>query len=173
MVKALRPHTKLPFDCHLMIENPDDFIPDFLAAGADLITVHVEACPHLHRTVNLIRKGGAKAGVALNPHTPLPHADVIAEEADVLLLMTVNPGYGGQPFIRTVLPKFTEAARNRAQRGLSYEIEADGGVNLETAPELAKAGADILVAGNAVYNHKPAAENMRALREAITRALAA
>ena len=170
MVKALRGHTKLPFDCHLMIERPDDFVEQFVAVGADYVTVHAEACRHLHRTVNLIRKAGAKPGVGLNPHTPLSQAEVIAEEADLLLLMTVNPGFGGQKFIRTVVPKFEAAARMRLERGLKFEIEVDGGVNLETAALVAKAGADILVAGNAVYNEAPVAQNIKAIREAASKA---
>lgn len=167
MVEALRPHTKLPFDCHLMIEAPDRFIPDFVKAGANHITVHAEACPHLHRTVGLIHDLGVKAGVALNPHSPLAQAEVIAPDIDQLLLMTVNPGFGGQRFIRSVLPKFEAAASMRAARGLWFDIEVDGGINLETAPLAAKAGADILVAGNAVYNERPVAENIRHLREAV------
>lgn len=170
MVKALRAHTKLPFDCHLMIERPDDFVEQFVAAGADYVTVHAEACRHLHRTVNLIRKAGAKAGVGLNPHTPLSQAEVIAEETDLLLLMTVNPGFGGQKFIRTVVPKFEAAARMRLERGLKFEIEVDGGVNLETASIVAKAGADILVAGNAVFNEAPVAQNIKAIRDAASKA---
>jgi ribulose-phosphate 3-epimerase len=167
MVKALRPHTKLPFDCHLMIEDPDRFIPDFVKAGADHITVHAEACTHLHRTVGLIHSLGARAGVGLNPHTPLAQAEVIAPDVEMLLLMTVNPGFGGQKFIHSVLPKFESAARMRAERKLGFEIEVDGGINVETAPLAAKAGADILVAGNAVYNERPVAENIRLIREAV------
>jgi ribulose-phosphate 3-epimerase len=169
MVAALRPHTKLPFDCHLMIENPDKFIPEFVKAGANHITVHAEACPHLHRTVGLIHELGAKAGVALNPHSPLAQAEVIAPDLEMLLLMTVNPGFGGQKFIKSVLPKFEAAAAMREARGLAFDIEVDGGINLETAPLAAKAGANILVAGNAVYNDKPAADNIRAIREAAQR----
>lgn len=167
MVRALRPHTKLPFDCHLMIENPDRYIPDFVKAGANHITVHAEACPHLHRTVGLIHESGARAGVALNPHTPLAQAEVIAPDVEMLLLMTVNPGFGGQKFIRSVLPKFEAAAKMRAERALKFEIEVDGGINAQTAPLAAGAGADILVAGNAVYNERPVAENIKGLRDAI------
>ena len=166
MVKALRHHTTLPLDCHLMIEHPDRFIPDFVKAGADVVTVHEEASRHLHRTVSLIRESGAKAGVALNPHTPLANAEVIAGDADMLLLMTVNPGFGGQKFIRSVLPKFEAAERMRQERGLPFDIEVDGGINLETAPLAAKAGAGILVAGNAVFNDRPIADNIAALRQA-------
>ena len=172
MVKALRHHTTLPLDCHLMIEHPDRFITDFVKAGADMVTVHEEACPHLHRTVSLIRESGAKAGVALNPHTPLANAEVVAGEADLLLLMTVNPGFGGQKFIRSVLPKFEAAERMREERGLPFDIEVDGGITVETAPLAARAGANILVAGNAVFNDKPIAENIDALREAAAKALA-
>ena len=167
MVEALRPHTKLPFDCHLMIESPDKYIGQFVKAGANHITVHAEACPHLHRTVGLIHELGAKAGVALNPHSPLAQAEVIAPDIEMLLLMTVNPGFGGQRFIKSVLPKFEAAARMRAERALAFDIEVDGGINAQTAPLAAKAGADILVAGNAVYNERPVAENIRILREAV------
>jgi len=166
MVKALRHHTTLPLDCHLMIEKPDRFVPDFVKAGADIVTVHEEASPHLHRTVSLIRESGAKAGVALNPHTPLANAEVIAGEADMLLLMTVNPGFGGQKFIRSVLPKFEAAERLRVERGLAFDIEVDGGITVETAPLAAAAGANILVAGNAVFNERPIAHNIETLREA-------
>ena len=168
MVRALRPHTKLPFDCHLMIEQPDRFIPEFVKAGASHITVHAEACPHLHRTVALIHESGARAGVALNPHTPLAQAEVIAPDVEMLLLMTVNPGFGGQKFIHSVLPKFEAAAKMRGARSLKFEIEVDGGINAQTAPLAAKAGADILVAGNAVYNERPVAANIRGLREAVS-----
>ncbi len=166
MVEALRSHTKLPFDCHLMIENPDNYIGDFVKAGANHITVHAEACPHLHRTVGLIHELGARAGVALNPHSPLAQAEMIAPDVEMLLLMTVNPGFGGQRFIKAVLPKFEAAASTRASRGLAFEIEVDGGINAQTAPLAAKAGADILVAGNAVYNERAVGENIRMLREA-------
>ena len=166
MVKALRRHTTLPFDCHLMIESPDRYIPDFVKAGADIVTVHEEACPHLHRTLALIRESGAKAGVALNPHTPLANAEGVAGDADMLLLMTVNPGFGGQKFIRSVVPKFEAAERLRLERGLPFDIEVDGGITVETAPLAAKAGANILVAGNAVFNERPVADNIRAIREA-------
>jgi ribulose-phosphate 3-epimerase len=168
MVAALRPHTKLPFDCHLMIENPDKFIPEFVKAGANHITVHAEACPHLHRTVGLIHELGAKAGVALNPHSPLSQAEVIASDLEMLLLMTVNPGFGGQRFIKSVLPKFEAAAAMRDARGLAFDIEVDGGINPQTAPLAAKAGANILVAGNAVFNERSVKENLRLIREAIS-----
>jgi ribulose-phosphate 3-epimerase len=164
MVRDLRKRTKLPFDCHLMIDQPDRLIPEFAKAGADLITVHAEACPHLHRTIHLIKGAGARAGVALNPHTPLAQVEVVAEDADLMLLMTVNPGFGGQKFIRTVLPKFQAAVRMRGERKLSFDIEVDGGVNRETAALAARAGADVLVAGNAVFNDRPVADNIQALR---------
>ncbi len=166
MVRDLRKRTKLPLDCHLMIGQPDRLIPEFAKAGADLITVHAEACPHLHRTIHLIKGAGARAGVALNPHTPLAQVEVVAEDADLLLLMTVNPGFGGQKFIRTVLPKFEAAVRMRDERKLSFDIQVDGGVNRETAALAARAGADVLVAGNAVFNDRPVADNIQALRSA-------
>lgn len=170
MVRAIRRHTKLPLDCHLMIEDPDRFIPEFVKAGADLVTVHAEACLHLHRTLSLLHDAGVKAGVALNPHTPLSQADVVAGDADMLLLMTVNPGFGGQKFIHAVLPKFEAAEAMRVSRGLAFDLEVDGGITPETAPIVARAGANILVAGNAVFNDRPVADNLKAIREAAARA---
>lgn len=164
IVEAVRPHTSLPLDVHLMIENPDRYIHQFRDAGADLISVHVEACPHLHRTIHLIKETGAKAGVVLNPHTPVTMIEHVIEEVDFVLLMTVNPGFGGQSFIDAVLPKISHVKQIAEQRGLEIDIEVDGGVKAETAKKCTDAGANVLVAGSSVYGHtdrKKAVEELR------------
>lgn len=153
IVKAIRPATKLPFDVHLMIEQPDRYVPAFAEAGADYISVHAEACVHLHRTVHLIREQGVKPGVVLNPATPLSAIEYVLDDLDYVLLMTVNPGFGGQSFIPAVLPKIRDLRRLLNDRGLAHvRIEVDGGINEETAPLVTEAGADVLVAGNAVFS---------------------
>ncbi len=152
IVEAIRPVTKLPLDVHLMIENPDQYIEAFAKAGADYITVHVEACRHLHRTIHLIKSFGIKAGVVLNPATPVSMIQHVLNDVDMVLLMTVNPGFGGQKFIHSVLPKIAEVKEMVTARGLDIEIEVDGGVNEETAKLCIEAGANVLVAGSAVYN---------------------
>lgn len=152
IVEAVRPVTKLPLDVHLMIENPDLYIEAFAKAGADYITVHAEACPHLHRTLQLIRSFGVKPGVVLNPATPASVLEYIIEDLDLVLLMTVNPGFGGQSFIHSVVPKIREVKEMIEGKGLDVLIEIDGGVNTETAKLCVNAGADVLVAGSAVYN---------------------
>jgi ribulose-phosphate 3-epimerase len=166
VVEAIRPHTKLPLDVHLMIEEPDRYIPAFAQAGADLISVHVEACRHLHRTLHLIKEQGVKAGVVLNPATPLATIEHVLDKAlDLVLLMTVNPGFGGQKFISAVLPKIRSLRAMADQRGLGgLHIEVDGGVNETTAPLVAEAGADVLVAGNAVFAEPDRAEAIHRLR---------
>lgn len=164
IVEAIRPITKLPLDVHLMIENPDQYISAFANAGADFITVHVEACPHLHRTIQLIKSHGVKAGVVLNPATPVDTIKHVIEDIDLVLLMTVNPGFGGQKFIHSVLPKIEEVARMVKEKNLNVEIEVDGGVNEETARLCVGAGANVLVAGSAIYNQadrKAAIEKIR------------
>ncbi|OKL35265.1 ribulose-phosphate 3-epimerase [Domibacillus mangrovi] len=167
IVDAIRPITELPLDVHLMIENPDQYIDAFAKAGADIITVHVEACPHLHRTIQLIKSTGAKAGVVLNPHTPVSTIQHILEDIDMVLLMTVNPGFGGQSFIHSVLPKIREVADLVAEKNLNVEIEIDGGVNPETAKLCVEAGANVLVAGSAIYNQKDRAEAIQAIRNSV------
>ncbi|USK35658.1 ribulose-phosphate 3-epimerase [Bacillus sp. F19] len=162
IVDAIRPVTKLPLDVHLMIENPDAFIGPFAKMGADIISVHAEACPHLHRTIQLIKSEGVKAGVVLNPHTPADVIKHVLDDLDLVLLMTVNPGFGGQSFIHSVLPKITEVAEMVKERGLQTEIEVDGGVNAETAKLCIEAGANVLVAGSAIYNQP---DRMKAIRE--------
>jgi ribulose-phosphate 3-epimerase len=152
IVEAVRPVTELPLDVHLMIEEPDRYIPAFAKAGADVISVHAEACSHLHRTIQLIKEHGVKAGVVLNPHTPVDMIKHVIEELDLVLLMTVNPGFGGQKFIHSVLPKISEVRRLADVKGKNeILIEVDGGVNKETAPLCIEAGANLLVAGSAIY----------------------
>ncbi|QVY63242.1 ribulose-phosphate 3-epimerase [Cytobacillus gottheilii] len=164
VVEAIRPITDLPLDVHLMIEHPDQYIEAFARAGANYITVHVEACTHLHRTIQLIKSYGVKAGVVLNPATPAEMIKPILEDVDMVLLMTVNPGFGGQKFIPSVLPKI-KAIRNWADElGLDLKIEVDGGVNEETAKLCVEAGANVLVAGSAVFNEKDRAKAIAALR---------
>ena len=152
IVKCLRPHTELPFDVHLMIENPDQYIKDFKEAGADIITVHVEACRHLHRTLQLIKQYEMQCGVVLNPHTPLEMIKHFLQEVDWILIMSVNPGFGGQTFIPDSLNKIATLNQWRQEQNLSYVIEVDGGVNEETARLCEEAGADVVVAGSAVFN---------------------
>ncbi|MEH7014990.1 MULTISPECIES: ribulose-phosphate 3-epimerase [Bacillus] len=164
IVEAIRPITSLPLDVHLMIENPDQYIPAFAKAGADIITVHVETCPHLHRTIQLIKSQGIKAGVVLNPHTPVSMIEHVLEDTDMVLLMTVNPGFGGQKFIHSVLPKIKQVADMVRERNLQVEIEVDGGVNVETAKLCVEAGANVLVAGSAVYNQKDRGAAIAAIR---------
>ncbi|MEH7122909.1 ribulose-phosphate 3-epimerase [Bacillus sp. JJ1532] len=164
IVEAIRPVTKLPLDVHLMIENPDQYIEAFAKAGADYITVHVEACRHLHRTIHFIKSLGVKAGVVLNPATPVNTIEHIIEDVDMVLLMTVNPGFGGQKFISSVLPKITEVKRMADEKGLNIEIEVDGGVNEETAKLCIEAGANVLVAGSAVYSQKDRAKAIAAIK---------
>lgn len=154
VVESIRPITKLPLDVHLMIENPDQYIESFAKAGADYITVHVEACRHLHRTIQLIKSFGVKAGVVLNPATPVQLIEPILEELDIVLLMSVNPGFGGQKFIPSVLNKIKQVRDLAIEKGVQLEIEVDGGVNEQTAPLCVEAGATILVAGSAVYNQE-------------------
>ncbi|AIC98120.1 Ribulose-phosphate 3-epimerase [Bacillus subtilis] len=152
IVEAVRPVTDLPLDVHLMIEEPDRYIPAFAKAGADILSVHAEACPHLHRTIQLIKEQGVKAGVVLNPHTPVQVIEHVFDDLDLVLLMTVNPGFGGQKFIHSVLPKIKEVKRMADEKGKKdLFIEVDGGVNKETAPLVIEAGANLLVAGSAVY----------------------
>lgn len=151
VVKALRPHTPMLFDVHLMIEDPDRYIEDFAKAGADIITVHAEATRHLHRTVQHIKALGKKAGVALNPATPLDHIKYVLQDLDLVLLMTVNPGFGGQKFIHNVLPKIEILSKHVSQYCLDTEIQVDGGITPETAPLVTRAGARVLVAGSAIF----------------------
>jgi ribulose-phosphate 3-epimerase len=170
VVKSLRRVTALPLDCHLMIENPDEFIPAFAEAGADWMSVHWEACRHLNRTLHLIKSHNCQAGVVINPATPV---DVLAEVLDIVdyvLVMSVNPGFGAQKFIPSTLHKMRQLAGIRGQRGLHYRIEVDGGVALDTVGDVVRAGAEILVAGNAVFGNGDPRENAGALLKAATEA---
>ncbi len=151
VLKAIRPYFSRIIEAHLMIEKPELYIPEFAQAGANYIIVHRETCPHLHRTLQQIHSEGAKAGVALNPATPLVDLEEILEYADMLLVMTVNPGFGGQDFIYSMLPKITRLRKTLVERGLDVDIEVDGGIHEETAPLVVEAGANLLVAGSAVY----------------------
>lgn len=166
VVAAIRPVTKLPLDVHLMIADPDRYIPAFAKAGADIISVHAEACVHLHRTIHFIKEQGVKAGVVLNPHTPVETIRHVIADVDLVLLMTVNPGFGGQAFIPSVVPKIREVARLAGEQNKALDIEVDGGVNAKTAPLCAEAGANVLVAGSAIYNEADRVAAIRALREA-------
>jgi ribulose-phosphate 3-epimerase len=154
VVAAIRPHTHLPLDVHLMIESPEKYIQQFAQAGANIITVHVEVCPHLHRVVESIKELGVKAGVSLNPSTPLTAIDEVLSALDLVLLMSVNPGFGGQQFIEGTVGKIARLRQRLDELGLAAELEVDGGINAEIAPRVAKAGARVLVAGAAVFNKK-------------------
>jgi ribulose-phosphate 3-epimerase len=154
VVAAIRPHTPLPLDVHLMIEAPEKYIQQFAQAGANIITVHVEVCPHLHRVVESIKELGVKAGVSLNPSTPLTTVDEVLSTLDLVLLMSVNPGFGGQQFIESTVGKIARLRHRLDELGLAAELEVDGGINAEIAPRVAKAGARVLVAGAAVFNKK-------------------
>jgi ribulose-phosphate 3-epimerase len=151
VVKALRPHSPLPFDVHLMIAPVDAFVPEFAAAGADIITVHPEAGPHLHRTLQLIKSLGKKAGVSLNPATPVEAVDHVLGDVDLLLVMSVNPGFGGQSFIPSALDKIRALRKRIDASGRAIDLEVDGGINAETARAAIAAGADVLVAGTATF----------------------
>ncbi|WP_291843685.1 ribulose-phosphate 3-epimerase [Maricaulis sp.] len=166
VIKALRPHTRKPFDVHLMITPVDPFIRDFAEAGADIITAHPESGPHFHRTVQSIKAAGAKAGAALNPSTPVEVIDYVLDELDLVLVMSVNPGFGGQSFISSQLRKIEAIRALIDQRGLATRIEVDGGVNPQTARDCVAAGATALVAGSAVFKGGPSAyrDNISALR---------
>ncbi len=163
MVKALRPVTKLPLDCHLMIENPDQFIPDFAEAGADFVSVHQEACRHLYRTLQLIEQHGMRPAVVINPATPVEMLIEVLPMVHHVLVMSVNPGFGGQKFLPLALDKIEHLAELRTEMGLNYRIEVDGGVAHDTVARVVEAGADMLVAGSAVFSPGRTEENAREL----------
>ncbi len=167
VVEAAKKVTSLPLDVHLMIVEPDHLIPEFIKEGATSVTVHVEACPHLHRTIQLIKQHGARAGVSLNPATPLSSIEEILDEIDLVLIMSVNPGFGGQKFIPKVLDKIRAARKMIDERGLSVDLEVDGGVKVANAKELAVAGVDVFVAGSAIFESRDYAMTIKQLREAI------
>ncbi len=168
VIARLRPRSKLFFDAHLMIRQPERYVADFVKAGADLITVHAEACDHLHRVLGQIREAGVKAGVALNPHTPVAVLAHVLDMVDLILIMTVNPGFGGQRFIEACLPKIRQARAMLEEAGLAdrVEIQVDGGVDPHTAPRCVEAGATVLVAGTAVFGREDYAAAIAALRGA-------
>lgn len=165
VVQKIRKVTDLFFDCHLMVENPEKYIEDFKKAGADQIVVHAEATKHLHRCIQQIKAGNMKAGVALNPATPLAAVEEILPYVDMVLLMTVNPGFGGQSFIETMVPKVRRLAEMIKERGLAVDIQVDGGINDKTAKLVTAAGANILVAGSYVYGAQDVAQAIASLRE--------
>ncbi|GEM00728.1 ribulose-phosphate 3-epimerase [Halolactibacillus halophilus] len=167
IVDAIRPVTNLPLDVHLMIENPDQYIDQFADSGADIITVHYEACTHLHRTIMHIKEKGVKAGLVINPATPVELIRPILPELDLLLFMTVNPGFGGQSFIPSVLDQIKQADQWRKDMQLDLEFEVDGGINTETAAWCKEAGIDVFVAGSFIFNKTDRHEAINQLRQAI------
>ena len=168
VVAAIRPHTALPLDVHLMIENPQNYIKQFARAGADIITVHIEACPDSRSVIKAIKEAGAKAGVSLNPETPLSRISEILPLLDLVLVMSVNPGFSGQSFIENTLEKIAKLRAELDKKGLSAELEVDGGINAAVAPRVFKAGARVLVAGAAVFNSKQTVkEAIKTLRESL------
>jgi len=167
VVASIRKATRLPFDVHLMIESPERFIDGFAGAGADTITVHVEAAAHLHRTVAMIREKGLRAGVSLNPATPLALVEPILPDIDLLLVMTVNPGFGGQKFISGMIPKIAAAKRMIQKAAPEVLLEVDGGVHLKNIRSIADAGADVLVAGSAIFGSRDYAATIGAMKARI------
>ncbi|MGX7164247.1 ribulose-phosphate 3-epimerase [Enterococcus massiliensis] len=166
VVAAIRPITKLPLDCHLMIVDPENYIEAFAKAGADIITVHEEATPHIHRAVQMIKAQNVKAGVTINPGTPVSAIKHVLSMADLVLVMTVNPGFGGQSFIEECVEKIAELAQLREEKGYHFEIEVDGGIVPETAVKCQKAGAEVFVAGSYIYGSEQPEKRIQALKEA-------
>ena len=168
MVSALRPWTDLPLDVHLMVESPEHYIDRFAAAGADIITVHVEACTHLHRTIQQIKELGKKAGVSLNPATPIGSLEEILPSVDLVLVMTVNPGFGGQTFIKDMPEKIARVRAELDRRSLEAELEVDGGISANNAAEVVKAGATVLVAGAAIFaTGEPVKDSLEKIRASL------
>ena len=168
VVAAIRKTTRTPLDVHLMIEAPERYLGDFAKAGADIIAVHVEACPHIHRTIQMIKELGVKAGVALNPGTPLSSIEHVLVDLDLVLIMTVNPGFGGQSFIEHMLSKIASLRQKLDVAGLPLELEVDGGITAQTAPTVVAAGARVLVAGSAVFSPKwSVAEGIARIRASV------
>lgn len=167
IVESLRDKTDLPFSVHLMIERPDEYIERFAEAGANLLSVHVEACKHLQRTIQHIKNQKVRAGVALNPATPLDTLEYVLGDLDMILIMTVNPGFGGQEFIRGMLPKIKRARQMIEERGLKMDVGVDGGINEETAPLVVRTGANVLIAGSAVFRHTDIKQVIQRLRQSV------
>ena len=171
VVKAVRAATKTPLDVHLMITDPDRYLDDFAKAGADLLCVHLEACTHLHRTIQHIKSLGKKAAVALNPHSPLDGLRYVLEDLDMVLLMTVNPGFGGQSFIPNVVPKIRELRAEVDRRKLAVDIEVDGGIKVDNVHVVAEAGANVYVSGSGIFSEKNYGETIRAMRASAAKSL--
>jgi ribulose-phosphate 3-epimerase len=167
VIKALKKVVSIPLDVHLMIENADLFLDAFIEAGADILTVQAEACTHLHRTVHAIKERGVRPGVALNPATPLKSLDYILSDLDLVMIMTVNPGFGGQEFIPTMLPKIEQLKRIIGERKLKVEIEVDGGIKVENIGEVARRGVDIFVAGSGIFGARDRKEIIKKMRKEI------
>lgn len=165
VMKSLNGKTNLKYDVHLMIENPDKYIEDFITDNTEYITVHQEACTHLHRTLQHIKSLGIKAGVSINPATPVCMLEDILQDVDMVLVMSVNPGFGGQKFIPVALEKIKKLAQIRSEKGLNFEIEVDGGVTLDNAASISESGADILVAGSAVFGAKDIVERTKEFKQ--------
>lgn len=165
IVKSLRKDVNMVFDVHLMIENPDMYVKDFVDAGADIITVHEEACTHLHRTIQNIKSFGVKAGVALNPATPIENIKHVISDVDMVLIMTVNPGFGGQSFIESMIEKIEDLKKIIDERGLEVDIQVDGGIKPDNVNKVVKAGANIIVAGSAIFNSEDINDTVNKFRE--------
>jgi ribulose-phosphate 3-epimerase len=165
VIKAIKPYTKLPLDVHLMLKEPDRYIDKFCDAGADMISVHVEACTHLHSTIQSIKQRGINAGVVLNPATPLSSIEWVLDELDMVLLMTVNPGFGGQRYIDSVTEKLRDLKEMITKRGLYIDIEVDGGIGPDNIYKVTEAGANVIVAGSSIYNAPDMAEMIKILRK--------
>lgn len=164
VVSAIRPVTKLPLDVHLMIVQPENYIEDFAKAGADIITVHQESTPHIHRAIQMIKAAGVKAGVVINPGTPLSAIEYVLDLVDQVLIMTVNPGFGGQSFIESSLDKIAQLKAWKEEKGYTYDIEVDGGIDPTTAKRCKEAGANVFVAGSYIYNSESPKERIDALK---------
>lgn len=165
IIESLKGKTTLPFDVHLMIEHPDQYIPDFVKAGAQIISVHSEACIHLHRTIQLIKQQGVKACVALNPATPLTAIENVLQDLDMVLIMTVNPGFGGQAFIEAMIPKIKSLREEITRRGLKVDIQVDGGIKPDNIHLVTQAGANIIVAGSAIFNSECIPDTVTKMRK--------
>ncbi|WP_407370478.1 ribulose-phosphate 3-epimerase [Carnobacterium sp.] len=166
-VAAIRPVTKLPLDCHLMVEHPENYVKQFAAAGADIITVHPESTPHIHRVIQLIKDQGVKAGIAVNPGTPIETMMHVLGIVDLVLVMTVNPGYGGQSFIPEMLKKIEKAKEIKDREGYTYEIQVDGGIAEQTAKQCKEAGATVFVAGSYIYSAEDPLNQLNLLIDAV------
>lgn len=167
ILKSVRRLTQLPIDAHLMVSNPDEVMEDYIEAGANYLSVHVEVCPHLHRSLQQIKALGAKAGVALNPHTPISALGCALESLDFVLVMTVNPGFGGQKFIPEAFAKVAELDKLRQSQELNFQIEVDGGIKVENIAEISQAGTDIFVAGSAIFGAKDYRATIAQMKERV------